>query len=86
MVTNAFVLIEVHRDEADEVKTGIRQIEGVRSADKVTPPYDLIAMIEGENLTSISELVTDKICHVEGITRTVICPVIDVEAIGQNVG
>ena len=41
--------------------------------DAVTGPYDVIAIIRGENLNDIGELVTGKIHPIAGIARTVTC-------------
>jgi len=55
------------------VVTALKQLEGVKSVDTVTGPYDAIATIEGETLNDIGDLVTAKIHPTAGITRTVTC-------------
>jgi len=45
----------------------------MKSVDTVTGPYDVIAIIEGENLNAIGDLVTGKIHPVSGVSRTVTC-------------
>jgi len=69
----AFVLIETAVGKNREVVTHIRKLEGVISVDVVTGPYDIIAVIQGETLTDIGDLVTGKIHPVSGISRTVTC-------------
>jgi len=59
-----------------EVVTALRQLEGVKSVDPVTGPYDVITTIEGETLNDIGDLVTAKIHPIAGISRTVTCLVI----------
>jgi len=73
MVAKAFVLIETAVGRTKEVASALKQLEGVKSADSVTGPYDVIAVIEGESLTDISDLVTSKIYPIPGISRTVTC-------------
>ena len=72
MATKAFVLIETVVGRTKEVASALRQLEGVKSVDPVTGPYDVIAVIE-EGLTDIGDLVTSKIHPVPGISRTVTC-------------
>ncbi len=73
MAAKAFVLIETVVGKNKEVVATLRQLEGVKSVDTVTGPYDIIAIIEGENLNDIGNLVTGKIHPVAGISRTVTC-------------
>ena len=73
MAAKAFVLIETAVGKSKEVVEAIRQLKGVKSVDTVTGPYDVIAVVEGENLNDIGDLVTGKIHPIEGISRTVTC-------------
>ena len=73
MDAKAFVLIETAVGKNREVVTHIRELKGVTSVDAVTGPYDVIAIIQGENLTEIGDVVTGKIHPISGITRTVTC-------------
>ena len=73
MTAKAFVLIETAVGKTKEVVAKISQLEGVKSVDPVTGPYDVIAIVEAENLNNIGDLVTSKIHPVPGISRTVTC-------------
>ena len=73
MSTKAFILIETKADKRNEVVTTLRQTEGVKTADSVTGPYDVIAVVEGERLDEIGNIVTGKIQRVPGVSRIVIC-------------
>ena len=73
MTAKAFVLIETAVGKTKEVVAKISQLEGVKSVDPVTGPYDVIAIVEAENLNIIGDLVTSKIHPVPGISRTVTC-------------
>jgi len=73
MAAKAFVLIETAVGKSKEVVDVIRQLKGVKSVDTVTGPYDVIAVVEGENLNDIGDLVTARIHPVAGISRTVTC-------------
>lgn len=73
MAAKAFVLIETAVGKSKEVVETIKQLKDVNSVDTVTGPYDVIAIIEGENLNDIGDLVTAKIHPIAGISRTVTC-------------
>ena len=73
MTAKAFILVETAVGKNKDVVSVLSQMEGVKSVDTVTGPYDIIAVVEGENLNDIGDLITGKIHPVAGITRTVTC-------------
>jgi len=73
VAAKAFVLIETVVGKNKEVIAALRQLKGMKSVDTVTGPYDVIAIIEGETLNDIGDLVTGKIHPITGISRTVTC-------------
>jgi len=73
MSAKAFVLIETAVGKSKEVVEAIKHLKGAKSVDTVTGPYDVIAIVEGENLNDIGDLVTAKIHPIPGISRTVTC-------------
>ena len=70
MATKAYVLIEKAVSKTKDVLRSLRQVKGLRDADAVTGEYDIVAVIEAENLNSIGELVTGNIHTIGGIQRT----------------
>ena len=73
MAAKAFVLIETSVGKSREVVTALKVLEGVTSVDAVTGPYDVIAVIQSENLNEIGDVVTDRMHPISGISRTVTC-------------
>ena len=73
MLAKAFLLIETAVGKTKEVVSNLNKIEGLKSVDTVTGPYDIIAVIEAEDLNKIGDLITDKIHAIEDISRTVTC-------------
>ena len=73
MVAKAYVLIETAVGKNREVTATLKEIKGVKSVDTVTGPYDIIAVIQGETLNDIGDIVTKKIHPSPGISRTVTC-------------
>jgi DNA-binding Lrp family transcriptional regulator len=76
MTAKAYVLIEAQVGKTKEVVEAIRKLQGVVSVDAVTGPYDAIAIIQGETLNDIGELIVLKVHSVAGISRTVTCLVL----------
>ena len=56
--------------------TEVREIAGVTEAEDVTGPYDVIVRAEAKNVDELGKLVVARIQGVEGITRTLTCPVV----------
>ena len=73
MAARAFILIETAVGKNKEVVDLLGGLKGVQSVDTVTGPYDIIAIVEGENLNDIGDLITGKIHPIPGINRTVTC-------------
>ena len=73
MTTKAYVLIEAQVGKTKQVVEAIRKLQGVVSVDIVTGPYDAIAVIQGETLNDIGDLIVEKVHPVPGISRTVTC-------------
>ena len=70
VATKAYVLIETAVGKTKDVLRSLKQVKGVREADAVTGEYDIVAVIEADDLNSIGELVTGNIHTVGGIQRT----------------
>lgn len=77
MTVNAYVLIQTEVGKAASVARQVDAIEGVVSADDVTGPYDVIARAEAGSVDQLGHLVVSEIQRIEGITRTVTCPVVN---------
>jgi DNA-binding Lrp family transcriptional regulator len=73
MAAKAYVLIETQVGKSNKVVEAIRGLEGVESVDVVTGPYDVIATVEGVDLSAIGDVVTNKFHPISGISRTVTC-------------
>ena len=72
----AFVLIQTAVN-AGHVAGEIRRIEGVESAEDVSGPYDVIVRTSAPDMDTLGKLVVSKIQAVDGITRTLTCPVVN---------
>jgi DNA-binding Lrp family transcriptional regulator len=75
-VVQAFVLIQTEVGKAAHVAEQVRTIQGVESADDVTGPYDVIVKASAPDVDALGKLVVARIQSIEGITRTLTCPVV----------
>jgi len=75
-VVQAYVLIQTEVGKAAQVADEARKVPGVESADDVTGPYDVIVKASAENVDQLGKLVVARIQSIEGITRTLTCPIV----------
>ena len=73
MATKAYLLVETAVGKTREVAGTLREMGGIESVDVVTGPYDIIAVVVGDDMTVVGDLVTEKIHTVQGVVRTVTC-------------
>jgi DNA-binding Lrp family transcriptional regulator len=77
MTVSAYVLIQTEVGKAVDVANEIRAIEGVVAADDVTGPYDVIARAESGSMDELGKMVVSRVQLIDGITRTITCPVVN---------
>ncbi len=75
-MVSAYILIQTEVGKAASVAKEAGQIQGVISAEDVTGPYDVIVRAEAQNVDDLGKLVVARIQAVDGITRTLTCPVV----------
>ena len=73
MSTRVFVLIQAKVGKSNEVVAILKGIEGVTTAEQVTGPYDVIAVVDGNNLDEIGSIITEKIQPIPSVSRIVSC-------------
>jgi len=76
-VVHAYILVQTEVGRAAAVAKEIGEITGVASAEDVTGPYDVIVRAEADDVDSLGRLVVAKVQAVQGITRTLTCPVVN---------
>lgn len=75
-VVNAYILIQTEVGQAAAVAGKIAGLPGVASSEDVTGPYDVIVRAEASNVDELGQMVVARVQNVEGITRTLTCPVV----------
>jgi DNA-binding Lrp family transcriptional regulator len=76
VTVRAYVLIQTDVGKAASVANEVRAIPGVESSDDVTGPYDVIARATTDTVEELGRVVVTRIQMVEGITRTLTCPMV----------
>lgn len=76
MAVQAYILIQTEVGKAAAVAEAIARLDGVTTAEDVTGPYDVIVRAEAGDVDELGKLVVARIQGVEGITRTLTCPVV----------
>ena len=77
MAVSAYVLIQTEVGKAASVATSVGLVDGVVSAEDVTGPYDVIVRAEADSMDELGRLVVSRVQLIEGITRTLTCPVVN---------
>ncbi|HEY7400040.1 MAG TPA: Lrp/AsnC ligand binding domain-containing protein [Actinomycetota bacterium] len=75
-VVSAYILIQTEVGKASQVTTSLSAISGIVAVDGVTGPYDVIARAESADLDDLAKAIVMPIQEVEGVTRTLTCPVL----------
>ena len=71
--TRAYILIETNVGHGGKVAATLQNLPGLKSADRVSGVYDVIAVIEMDDLQSVGAFVTNQIHSVEGVRRSITC-------------
>jgi DNA-binding Lrp family transcriptional regulator len=75
-VVSAYILILTEVGKAAQVAAAVAKIDGVLAADDVTGPYDVVVRAEAADVDELGRMVVARIQGIEGIDRTLTCPVV----------
>jgi DNA-binding Lrp family transcriptional regulator len=75
-MVHAYILIQTEVGKAASVAREISSMKGVTLAEDVTGPYDVIVRAEARDIDEMGRMVVAHIQGVDGITRTLTCPVV----------
>ena len=62
---------------AQAVADAVGSIDGVVSADNLTGPYDVVAVLEAATMDDLGRMVLSQVQATEGITQTTTMPVVN---------
>ncbi|MDD4874713.1 MAG: hypothetical protein PHE15_07090 [Dehalococcoidales bacterium] len=83
MSEKAFLLIETDANKTSEIINLIAQIDGIKSANQVAPPYniyDIITLVETSNISEVGAIAL-KIKSLSGVYRCVTCVITGTDGI-----
>ena len=69
-MTTALVLLNVERDKINQVGEKLAGTDGITEVFSVSGHYDLVAIIRVTANEKLSELITEKLSKIAGITKT----------------
>jgi DNA-binding Lrp family transcriptional regulator len=75
-LVSAYVLIQTEVGTAGQVARAVAEINGVHEAQPLTGPYDVIVRAEASSIDALGKLVVSRIQAINGVTRTLTCPVV----------
>ena len=77
MTVKVYLLVETLVGKTLDVANTLRSMDSIESADVVTGPCDIIAVISGADMNEVSNLITGKVHAVQGVVRTITCIVVN---------
>jgi DNA-binding Lrp family transcriptional regulator len=69
----AYVLIEIHTGEVQDVVHQLSRIEGVIEANMTFGPYDAVAILEADHVDRLGSIIATKIQSIPGVQNTITC-------------
>jgi DNA-binding Lrp family transcriptional regulator len=75
-MVQAYILIQTEVGRAAAVAQKIAGLPGVTNSEDVTGPYDVIVRAEADTMDELGKLVVARVQTIDGITRTLTCPVV----------
>lgn len=75
-MVQAYILIQTEVGRAALAAASIAEISGVSSSEEVSGPYDVIVRVETTDAARLTDDIVPQIQKVDGITRTLTCPVV----------
>jgi len=75
-VIEAYVLIQARIGKLTSVAAEASRIGRVATAAVIAGPYDMIVRVAAEDVDSLGRLVVSKIQVIDGVTRTLTCPIL----------
>jgi DNA-binding Lrp family transcriptional regulator len=70
MPVSAYIFVETTTGKAREVSAAVADISGVTRCNTITGPYDVIALVEAEDVRQLGDFVVSKIQAIPGVLRT----------------
>ena len=76
-MVKAYVLIKSEPGQQGDIYTKVLKLKGVRNANTIIGPYDLIVFVESIDLANLGKMIVSKVQNLKGVKDTVTCVVIE---------
>jgi DNA-binding Lrp family transcriptional regulator len=73
----SYVFIEAEQGKTWQIAEELRGLTQVKEAHCVSGPYDVIALVETENLRALASLLADRVYTIAGVKRTLSNIIVD---------
>ncbi|HHT9118973.1 MAG TPA: Lrp/AsnC ligand binding domain-containing protein [Candidatus Hypogeohydataceae bacterium YC41] len=74
MPVKAYILVDISTDvKTQEILDKLNSISGVKTAEAVSGPHDIMVVVEAADLKSLGDIVISKVRTIEGVTKTITC-------------
>ncbi len=78
MAVKGYVLINTTAKGAKHVLDALQYSRAVESAEAVTGPYDIIAIVQAENVDALGRVIAREIQNITGVEKTLTCVVMHI--------
>ncbi len=75
-VIAAYILIQTEAGKAAIVAAALGALPGVSETASLAGPYDVIGRPQARNIDQLAKLVTSQVQALDGVSRTMSCPVV----------
>jgi hypothetical protein len=76
----AYILIETEVGRSREITIELQKCDWVQCAERVTGPYDIVAMAQCYAISDVETLIRCEIGPMDGVIRAVVCPITNGQA------
>ncbi len=74
----AYVLINTRAGEIREVVRQLRRVDGVKEANMTFGPYDVVAILQAEDLNHMGEKIATQVQPIPGVLETLTCMAVEI--------
>jgi DNA-binding Lrp family transcriptional regulator len=74
----AYVLINTRPGEIREVVRQLRRVEGVMEANMTFGQYDVIAVLQADDLKHLGEMIAGQVQPIPGVQETLTCMAVEI--------
>ena len=73
----AYILINAGLGVVSDVLANLRKMVEIKNANSIVGPYDIIALIESDDLSTLGNVIVQKIQKVPGVSKTLTCMIVE---------